>query len=326
VGGALTDVHFKEGQTLREGDPLFTIDPRPYQIAIRQMEANLARDTATAKKARVDANRYETLFKKGAASQEEYDTSQAVADALEATVQGDAAVLDNAKLQLTYCFIKAPMNAVAGKILIDRGSQIKANDLAMVVLNQIQPINVSFTVPQQHLDEIRKYQALAPLKIVVQVPGQKWTETGSLTFIDNTVDVATGTIRLMGAFSNEDKRLWPGLFVNVTLVLTTQPDSTVIPSQAIQTGQQGQYVFVVKPGNTVELRYITTGMEVHGSTSVTSGLAPGETIVTDGQVRLINGSAVEIVREIKPAPLMRSTTAAASQTSTEPATAPEGSK
>ena len=296
IGGELIRIHFKEGQDVKKGDILFTIDPRPYEAALKQAEANLARDTAQLENARVDARRYGELVSKGYVAQQQYDQIQTNAAALEATVLADKAAVENAKLQLSYCFIHFPIDGRTGSLLSHQGDMIKANaDNPMVVINQIQPIYVTFSIPEQHLQQIKRYMAEGKLKGEAIIPGDENSPVqGIVTFVDNTVDTSTGTIKLKGTFENKGKRLWPGQFVNVVLTLTTQPDAIVVPSQAVQTGQQGLYVFVVKSDLTVESRPVVTGRNLDGEVVIEKGLEPGEQVVTDGQLRLVPGAKVEI--------------------------------
>ncbi len=296
IGGELIRIHFKEGQDVKKGDILFTIDPRPYEAALKQAEANLARDTAQLENARVDARRYGELVSKGYVAQQQYDQIQTNAAALEATVLADKATVENAKLQLSYCFIHSPIDGRTGSLLSHQGDMIKANaDNPMVVINQIQPIYVTLSVPEQNLQQIKRYMAEGKLKGEAIIPGDENSPVqGIITFVDNTVDISTGTIKLKGTFENKGKRLWPGQFVNVVLTLTTQPDAIVVPSQAVQTGQQGLYVFVVKSDLTVELRPVVTGRNLDGEVVIEKGLEPGEQVVTDGQLRLVPGTKVEI--------------------------------
>lgn len=295
AGGVLAKVHFREGQDVSKGDLLFTIDPRPYQAQIRQYEAVLTKDKALLDNAREEALRYGELVKKGYVARDQYEQYRTNELALEATVNADRAVLENARLQLAYCFIYSPVSGRTGSLIVNEGNLIKANaDTAMVVINQIQPVYVAFSVPEKNLPDIRSRMLAGSLGVAVSLSaGEKYPETGKLTFIENTVDLATGTIRLKGSFANREKKLWPGQYVNATLTLSELSNAIVVPSQAIQTGQQGQYIFVVK-GDTVELRQVNTGPAFEGVTVIEKGVAAGEQVITDGQMRLVPGAKIEI--------------------------------
>jgi multidrug efflux system membrane fusion protein len=296
LSGQLVQVNFKEGQDVKAGDLLFVIDPRPYEAALRQVEANLARDQALATKAQADAGRYAELIKKQFISQQDYEQAKATAESLAATVNAGQVAVQNAKLNLSYCSIKAPISGRTGSLIAHQGNMIKDNaDTAMVVINQIQPIYVTFAIPEQNLAAVRKFMAAATIKVAAVIAGQEDSpETGVLSFIDNTVDKTTGTILCKATFANESKRLWPGLFVNVVVQLSTQPDAILVSSRAVQTSQEGQIVFVVKPDLTVEIRPVEVGRPIDGEVIITKGLKPGERVVTDGQLRLAPGARVEI--------------------------------
>jgi membrane fusion protein, multidrug efflux system len=296
VGGEISQVHFTEGQEVAKGDLLFTIDPRPFQAALKQAEANLERDKVQSENAKVNAQRYEVLIAKQAVSRQQYDQFRTNAEALEATVRVDEAAVENAKILLGYCFIRSPIDGRTGNLLITGGNIIKANDITLITINQIRPIYVAFSVPEQNLAEIKKYKGTGkPLKVEALLPNDaRGAEQGLLTFIDNTVDNTTGTILLKGTFSNAKKRLWPGQFVNVSLTLTTQPGAIIVPSQAVQTGQKGQYVFVIKPDLTVEARPVVVNRTINNDAIIDKGLKAGERVVTDGQLQLVPGAKVEV--------------------------------
>jgi len=295
IGGEVEGVYFQEGQDVKKKDLLFKIDPRPYAAALKQAEATLAKDMAQAKNAEEQAKRYEILVQKNYVSKDQYDQLRANADALAAAVDADKANVENNRLQLAYCTIISPINGRAGTVFVNAGNVVKANDVTMTTINQIMPIYVTFSVPEQNLADIKKYMTMEELKVEAIIPGdEKRPAQGGLTFIDNAVDSTTGTIKLKGTFENRDHRLWPGQFVNVVLTLTTQRNAVVMPSAAVQAGQQGQYVFVIKPDFTVESRIVTIARTVNDMTVVAQGVAPGEKVVTDGQLQLIPGTRVEV--------------------------------
>jgi membrane fusion protein, multidrug efflux system len=294
VDGEVERVHFQEGQDVKADDLLFTIDSRPYVARLRQAEANLAKDAAQAKNAEAQADRYTKLFQAGIVSKDQYDQFHTNADALEASVKADKAAVESAKVDVGYCTIRSPIAGRTGNLMIHPGNVVKANDAGLVVINQITPVYVDFSVPEQYLAQIKRYTAHGKLAVRAIIPqDEQRPAVGVLSFINNNVDNATGTILLKGTFANPDRRLWPGQFVNVVLTLTAKPNAVVVPSQAVQTGQSGQYVFLVKPDQTVEMRPVTPGQTVNGETVIEKGLEPGETVVTDGQLRLFPGAKVQ---------------------------------
>jgi multidrug efflux system membrane fusion protein len=304
ITGELTGVHFKEGQDVKKGQLLFSLDKRPFEAALKQAQGMLARDQAQAVNARTQARRYEALNKAGVVPKEQYDQMQSNADALDAAVVADQAAVENARVQLVYCTIYSPIDGHTGPLLIHQGNMIKANDTPFLVsINQIQPIYATFTVPEQNLADIKRYSSRGKLKVLAYIPNDPGGPAqGWLSFIDNTVDQATGTIKLKGEFVNADRRLWPGQFVDVVLTLAQQSRAIVVPSQALQNGQQGQFVFVVKPDMTVEARLVTVDRSNDGQAVIAKGLAAGEQVVTDGQLRLVPGiTKVELKQVAAPA-------------------------
>jgi len=295
ITGNLMTVHFKEGQSVRKGDRLFSIDPRPFEAALRQAEANLARDKANHENAVKEAQRQKELLAKGISSQGEYDTAQTAADALAGTLRADQAAVERATIDLGYCSIFSPMDARAGAWMAHPGNLVTANETNLVVLNQVQPIQISFNVEQELLADIQKQMAARPLQVQALIPGGEDTpEIGALTFVDNTVDRTSGMIQMKATFPNSRERLWPGLYVNVVMTLATQPNAVVVASRAIQTGQKGLYVFVVKADDTVEARPVKIDRSLGDDTVISQGLAPGERVVTDGQLRLVPGAKVAV--------------------------------
>jgi multidrug efflux system membrane fusion protein len=296
VEGELQRVYFKQGEDVSKGETLFSIDPRPFQAALAQAEGNLARDQALQKNAKAQSERYGKLYEQGIVSKDQYDQFMTNAESYDATVRADQAAVEKAQLDLGYCTIRAPQEGRTGSLLVYAGNLIKANaDTPMLVINQIQPIYVTFSVPESYLSEIKEYQARSALRVESSPPNDtRPPEIGRLSFIDNQVDATTGTIKLKATFQNPRKRLWPGQFVNVVLNLATQSAVTVVPSQAVQTGQKGQYVYIVKPDLTVEYRPVSVGSTMAGETVIAKGVQPGETVVTDGQLRLQPGAKVQI--------------------------------
>jgi multidrug efflux system membrane fusion protein len=295
VGGEVEGVYFREGQDVRKGDLLFKIDSRPYEAALKQAEAALAKNAAQAKNAEEQAKRYAILVQKDYVPRDQYDQIRANAEALAASVDADKANVENARLQLAYCTIRSPINGRAGGVLVNAGNIVKANDVVMTTVNQIMPVYVSFSIPEQNLADVKKFSAGRKLMVEAIIPGdEQHPARGDLTFIDNAVNTTTGTIKLKGTFENRDRRLWPGQFMDVILTLTLEPNRVVVPSQAVQTGQQGQYVYVVKNDMTTELRIVTPGRAHQNWIIIEKGVAAGEKVVTEGQLRLTPGAKVEI--------------------------------
>ena len=295
VAGIVSAVHYTQGQFVQKGDLLVSLDDRPFQAALALAQANLAKDKANEALADVEAERYQKLYESGVVPKEQLDEEMATAAADKAAVQADEASIETARLNVSFCSIYAPINGRVGNQLIYPGTVVKADDVPiLVVINQISPIYINFSVPQQYLGEIKGYMARGRLPIQATPSDNSAPENGYLSFVNNTVDATTGTIQLNGTFANSDLRLWPGEFVNVVLRLSEQQNATVVPSQAVMTGQDGDYLFVVKPDMTVDLRTVKVTRTVDGLSVLSEGVTPGETVVTDGQVRLIAGTKVRI--------------------------------
>jgi multidrug efflux system membrane fusion protein len=296
ITGALTSVNFREGDEVKKGQVLFTLDRRPLEAALEQARANLQRDTAQAANAKSQAQRYQDLAARGIATKEQVDTTTTAAAALEATLGADRAAVDNATVQLQYATIAAPISGRTGALMVNEGNLVRANDVApLVVINQVTPIYVSFGIPEARLPELKQYMAQGSVKVEALAPNDSGPPSvGRITFVDNTVDPTTGTIRIKGTFPNDTRHLWPGQFVNVSVTLTTDRRAVVVPTAALQTGQQGQYVFVVKPDQTVELRTVEVARAVAAESVIKQGLKPGETVVTDGHLRLNPGSRISV--------------------------------
>ena len=293
VDGKMESVHFQEGQDVRKGELLFSIDPRPYEATLQQAEANLAKDEALLKNAQAQAARYEELFKSGIVSKDQFDQFKTNAASLEATVKADKAAVETDKIPLGYCSIYAPIDGRTGTLMVHPGNTVKSGDATLIVINEISPIYVDFTIPEHYLPDIKKYQAQGNLKVEAVVPQfENQPEEGKVTFLNNAVDSTTGTILLKGTFPNPQKRLWPGQYITVVLTLTSMQNAVVVPSQAVQTGQQGQFVYVVKSDGTVEIRPVVPGIVVGGDEMIEKGIQSGERVVTDGQLMLFPGARV----------------------------------
>ncbi len=296
ITGQLTTVGFKEGDEIKAGTVLFTLDRRPLESALKQAEANLQRDTAQAANAAAQSQRLVELASRGIATREQVDTSRASVDALNGTIEADRAAVENARIQLQYATITAPLSGRTGALMVHEGNLVRANDSTpLVVINQLSPINVSFAIPEAQLPALKRFLARGTVGVEVQPPnGATPPARGTVTFIDNAVDQTTGTVRVKGSFTNADHQLWPGEFVNVTVRLAVDEDAIVAPTAAIQTGQDGQYAFVVKSDQTVELRPVHVGRARGDETIVLDGLAAGDTVITDGHLRLVPGSRVSV--------------------------------
>jgi len=322
VGGQLTEVAFSEGDLVKKGQKLFVIDPRPLEAALQQnianlardkallgqAEANLARDVASEKYARIEVERYGKLFDEGIVSKEQGDQYRTNADTLaqsvladkaaiessKAQMASDDAMISNAKVQLSYTTIYSPIDGKTGNLTVKLGNVVSANQTALDTITQIEPIYVTFAVPEANLSDIKRYMAQGSLQVVAKNQAGDATEVGALTFVDNNVDMTTGTIKLKGTFPNTDHKLWPGQYVNVVLRLTVRPNALVVPNQAVQSGQDGTFIYIVNDDKTVSARNVVTGPRVDQDLVIEKGVEEGETVVTEGQLRLAPGSRVQI--------------------------------
>jgi membrane fusion protein, multidrug efflux system len=302
VDGQVVSVHFKEGDEVRKGSVLFEIDPRPFAASLKQAQANLLKDKALLDRASQQEKRYKDLLAKNFISPDAYEQVRTNAETTAATVSADEAAIESAKLSLEYCTIRAPVTGYAGRIQIQQGNLVKANDTnPMVTINQVVPIYASFSVPEQNVADVRRYQAGGELKVAANFANSVHPPVaGRLSFVDNAADATTGTIKLKAEFPNTDKALWPGQFVNVVLTLHEQKDAIVTPSAAVQSGPTGEYVFVVKPDSTVELRNIKIARAEGDDTVVASGLQAGDQVVIVGQLRLAPGTKVNVGKAAQP--------------------------
>jgi len=295
ITGQLAKVHFQEGEEVKRNDLLFTIDPRPSQTALEQAKANLARDEAQFENARIEFERVNKLFVANISSRDDYDKAQANLNALRGTVLADRAVITNAALNVEFTSIHSPIDGRTGNLLVHEGNIVKAEDDVLLQINQVRPIFVSFAVPEQFLPEIKRRMRSGPLQAQVSYASLDGASpSGNVSFIDNSVDLTTGTVQLKATFDNADNALWPGQFVQVAMTLFERANAVVVPTPAIQPGQNGDFVFVVKADQTVEARPVVVGVARDGETVVESGVKPGETVVTDGQLRLVPGARVDV--------------------------------
>lgn len=322
VTGRVLEVNFKEGDYVKKGELLFTIDSRPFDESVKEAQANLqhdlsavaqaqavlGKDTAQAKYAATEANRYDVLMKEGVVSKEDGEQFKANADAYAATLKADSsaietaraqvrqsqAAFDNARVQLSYCQIRSPIDGRTGSSIVTEGNLVSTNDSTpLVTIDQVSPIYATFTVPEKYLPDVQKYASSANLKVIAQLDANT-SRVGTLSSFDNQVSQSTGTLQLKASFQNDDNLLWPGRFVNIVLTLTNQPDAIVVPTQSVQTSQQGQFIYVVKADQTVEMRKIVLDRTIGDEAVISSGLSAGETIVTDGQLRVTPGAKVQI--------------------------------
>lgn len=322
VSGRVLKVNFKEGQYVKKGELLFTIDSRPFDEALKGAQANLqhdvsavataqaalAKDAAQAKYAATEANRYDVLMKEGVVSREDSEQFKANADAYAATLKADdsnietaraqvrqsQAAVDNAKVQLSYCQLRSPMDGRTGSTIVTEGNLVNPNDSSpLVMIDQVSPIYATFTVPEKYLPEVQQYASLGKLKVVAQLDADS-SRVGTLSSFDNQVNQTTGTLQLKASFQNDDNLLWPGRFVNIVLTLTSQPNAIVVPAQSLQTSQQGQFIYVLKADQTAEMRKIVLDRTIGDEAVISSGLAAGETVITDGLLRITPGAKVQI--------------------------------
>jgi multidrug efflux system membrane fusion protein len=295
--GELTAVNFQQGDDVQAGQELFTLDRRPLEAALQQATANLERDSAQAANAKVIVQRYEELAQRGIVAPEQRDTARTSVAALEATLAAHRAAVENAKVQLQYATIRAPISGRTGALMVNAGNLVRANDQTpLVTINQVAPIYVAFAFPEAMLSDLRRYMARGSLRVDAR-PASGDTSSravGRITFVDNAVDQTTGTIKIKATFPNEDRWLWPGQFVNVVVRMATESDAIVVPSIAVQTGPEGSYVFLVKADETVEMRPVTVARVAGSESIIREGLTAGDTVVTDGHLRLVQGSRISL--------------------------------
>jgi multidrug efflux system membrane fusion protein len=293
VNGLIARIHFSEGSDVEKGALLISIDPELFQANLSQSEAILVKDQAQARFAVEQAKRYEGLLKDGIVTHDQYDQLRANAESLAAAAVADRAAIKNARILLSYCSIRSPISGRTGTVALQPGNLVKANDLPIVTINQVNPIYATFSLPEKRLAELKRAMVAGQLKIEAVIPNEPGaTEIGTISFLDNTVNPATGTIKLKGVFANKSRKLWPGQFTDVVITLASRQNAVVVPTNALQTSQQGEFVYVVKPNNTVEMRQVLSAMVAGEDTVIERGLAPGETVVVDGQLRLTPGATI----------------------------------
>ena len=294
VDGQIVKINFKEGEEVKVGDPLFQIDPRSYQSALETAQAAKEKDDAQLVGAKLDLDRYEKLLGPGWQTKQSYDQQKATVEQFQAAIKGDIAQIENAKLNLSYADIRSPIDGRLGARLVDTGNLVHASDnTPLVMITEVKPIFVSFTLPQETLDEVHENNKRAPLVVrAYSGDDKKQLAEGKLTLIDNMIDQATGTIHLKARFDNDDERLWPGEFVNLRLILSTRKGVATVPQQTVQVGPNGYYAYVIKPDNTVERRAVEVASMQDGLAVITKGLTVGENVVVDGQYRLTEGARV----------------------------------
>jgi multidrug efflux system membrane fusion protein len=295
VNAELEEVHFTQGDFVKKGQLLFKLDARPFEAAVEQAEGTLARDQAQAELAEVEAQRYEKLYAAGVTAKEQYDQNKATAGEQEAAVRADEAAVKAAKLQLEYCMIYSPVDGRTGALGVTPGNLVKQNDVpVLIVIDQITPLYLDFSIPEQFLGVVKDALEKGRLQVEATPYGETKPDVGYLSFVDNTVDNTTGTIKLKATFENSDHRLWPGQFSTISLRLSQQENAIVVPSQSVQQGQAGDFVFVVNSDSTAEQRPVKVERTLGGDSVISKGVSPGETVVTDGQLRLIPGIKVQV--------------------------------
>jgi multidrug efflux system membrane fusion protein len=298
VNGQIQRVLFQQGDFVQKGQILFQLDKRPFQAALDQAEGNLAKDKANAVDQRAQANRDNALLKAGVIATQAAEQQDAAAQAAQASVQADQAAVETAKVNLSYTDIRAPIDGRAGAILVNVGNVVQSNSTnPLTVINQISPIYVAFSVPEAQLPELQKHKS-GSLPVTAIPPKQSSGPKGKLTFLNNTVDTATGTIQLMATFPNRDNVLWPGEFLDVQLQLGVEPHAIVVPAAAVQTSQQGNYVYVVEQNGTAKMQPVTSTRSYRGLAVIQQGVQPGEQVIVNGQIRVIPNSPVKVVQTV----------------------------